>query len=101
MLKQALETAIGRLMNYVALAPNGWRLQLRWWEHIHHQRHRQIRAKFIQDNCDGMTEEQWYAWFDTLNVNEFIHVMLLPDPDDAEAELVQEIVDALTTKTEE
>ena len=88
MLKDNLERLIEKLVPTF-----GWRVQLAWWQHIKVQWHQPVRAKFIQDDCEGMTQDEWYEWFNTLTSNEFIHVMLL---DDDQTELVDEIVDALS-----
>jgi hypothetical protein len=71
----------------------GWRVHAAWLEHSFNHRHEQIRAKFIQDGGDVMSQDGWYKWLGTLRVDEFIHVMLLDEPEKTDIEIaVDEVV---------
>ena len=91
-----LEELIAYCVMRIGFIPYAWRVQLAWWEHREQHTHQQVKAKFIQDQCMAMTEEQFYEWFNTLTINEFISVMLLPDPEDVAQEAIDEIVDKLS-----
>jgi hypothetical protein len=74
----------------------GWHVRLFIWEHNHAVTHQQCRAKFIQDGCMAMAEEQWYEWFETLSTREFLHIMLLGDPEyDEIDDMAKEIADEI------
>jgi len=81
-----LETFIDLIMDTIHLF-GGWRIWLRWQEHKFRHRNEQLRAKFIQDGCDVMSSNDWYAWFDTLSVREFMHVALLDEPEKTDIEI--------------
>ena len=74
----------------------GWIARTYWWEHSNLVCHQQVAAKFFQDGCDAMSEKQWYEWFNPLTPREFIHVMLLGDPEpDDDADLIKDMIEEI------